>query len=160
MALSESMQVKHNTSTEVEILEHLRRVDSLFVPTLSSRVTLGEYSRKLRAFGETIELWSGASIVGLVAGYVNGNGSRSFLSSVSIESQLWGQGWGRRLLIDLIDLSRSVQSDSLDLEVSESSFQAVSMYRSLGFTVENRTPEGMYLMSLNLRFEVAISYEC
>ena len=158
--MSESMQVKHNTSTEVEILEHLRRVDSLFVPTLSSRVTLGEYSRKLRAFGETIELWSGASIVGLVAGYVNGNGSRSFLSSVSIESQLWGQGWGRRLLIDLIDLSRSVQSDSLDLEVSESSFQAVSMYRSLGFTVENRTPEGMYLMSLNLRFEVAISYEC
>ena len=70
------VDLRMNVANALEIANFLRQCDQQFVPPLSSRVEIADYSSKIALSGERFEAWSGPSLVGLVAAYCNDAGRR------------------------------------------------------------------------------------
>ena len=126
------MRITANESALEEILDHLERCDSQFLPALSERVDILSYAAKIRANALTFEAWDGSELVGLVAAYVDRINASCFITSVSVL-----RGWGRRgiataLLEALVSQTRSLNIETVTLEVSKRS-AALALYRKLRF---------------------------
>lgn len=122
-------------ATAGEIQTHLEQCDGEFVPRLSSKVDIGQYASKLRAFARTFEAWSGTALVGLVAAYMNDRAtSCAFISSVSVAAELANRGVASTLLDQCLNRARQEGMDVVRLEVNPESHSAIRRYRHLGFS--------------------------
>ena len=107
-----------NQASAEQVAEHLALCDPHFVPPLAERVDIGVYAAKLVSTGIRFEAWSGATMVALVAGYVNDRDKQSaYVTSVSVLSNWTGQGIGSRLLNRCISHARAIGMRQVRLEV-------------------------------------------
>jgi ribosomal-protein-alanine N-acetyltransferase len=133
-----------NTGKAADILQHLQSCDESFVPPLSSRVDLQDYTRKIVGNAARFEAWSDDIIVGLVALYCNAPDRQvAYLSNVSVLPHAMGQGLGKRLMQEAIVHASRLDFDQMALEVSPGSAAAIALYRGLGF--QDSGPERMTL---------------
>ena len=139
-----------NVASEIQIKEHLSRCDHYYIPPLSDRVNLSEYSQKIFVNARRFEAWLGEHLIGLVAAYFSeGPHGAVFITNVSIEPQCLRSGIASKLM----EMCRSNASAEgrgvISLEVYETNEPAVGFYKKLGFE-EVSSNDGLMSMTKNL----------
>jgi ribosomal protein S18 acetylase RimI-like enzyme len=136
-----------NRATVTQIAAHLRACDDTFVPPLSERVDIDDYSYKIANKAERFEVWIDGDLIGLVAAYCNDSeGDLAFITSVSVLMGWQGQGLASRLVAHCIDHVRGLGFARIELEVNELNRAALSLYEKHGFSANRANgAANMYL---------------
>jgi len=130
-----------------EIAQHLRICDLQFIPVLSSRVDIDEYSKKIDEFAVTFEAWFGEQLVGLVAVYRNAELSEAFITSVSTIPGFRNMGIGYDLLSEVIEFCGSSNISRIDLEVHNHANAVILLYEKVGFRRSSLAEDGVMKMN-------------
>lgn len=69
-------------------------------------------------------------------------GLEAYLQELYVVPSLRGQGIGRALLTEAIELSRERGADGIDLNTGETDTAARALYESMGFTNREGSPDG------------------
>ena len=57
----------------------------------------------------------------------------------------WGQGLGKKILIELISFAKKAGYETLELEVAASNTTAIALYKKMGFVVYGERPQSLKL---------------
>ena len=125
-----------NQATALQIEQHLQDCDTSFIPSLSSRVAISDYAKKIKDNAMRFEAWSDGVLVGLVAAYCN-NTERAFITSVSVLPGSKRNGIAKTLLQQCIAHLRSLHIGQVCLEVGTDNVAAKTMYERFGFTASS-----------------------
>ncbi|WP_417237398.1 GNAT family N-acetyltransferase [Bizionia paragorgiae] len=147
------VKFSENEASKTEILEHLIICDSLFIPRLSSRVSLEAYATKLNELATNYEAWENKKLIGLIAIYLSKENKKEiYISNVSIDPAYKRKGIATKLFNLLL---KNVSIDDfciLKLEVGKLNISAITFYKKLGF-IEESTNDSIINMNLNLKSE-------
>lgn len=135
---------------EKTIFEHLKKCDKNFIPPLSHRICLQEYSKKLADKATIVCAKNSDRIVGMIATYINPNEKSGFISNVSIEKPYVGRGIASILMNKLITYSIEINLNKLILEVHCENSNAMRLYKKFNFTPEKQIND-IILMQKNIR---------
>jgi len=128
------IEFRVNQATRRELAEHLRACDADFVPPLSGRVDMEEYSGRIATCAIRFEAWSGGQLVGLVAAYCNDPaGIAAYVTSVSVLRNFTGHGIGAQLLKRCVAHARLQKMRKIGLEVFRGNTVAIRLYEKCGF---------------------------
>lgn len=142
------VEIKLDSATAVQIVDHLEVCDKAFFHSLSQRVDVKKYAEKIIANAKRFEAWVDGELGGLVAIYCNETDQRSaFITNVSVSSVLNGRGIGSGLLRRCINHTGASGFECISLEVEGSNKAAISLYEKFGFTTQSEQ-EGRVKMSL------------
>ena len=145
------MEFKENTSSQEQILQHLKACDPEFIRELSSRVDLEGYSQKLEEKSFRHEAWQGSELVGLFAVYHNHDPAGfDFVTNVSVSLNAEGQGIATELLCRTINKAKAGGSAELRLEVKDGNTVALRLYDKAGFTRQSEPKNNYVMLSLKL----------
>lgn len=127
-------QVK--AASQEGIYLHLKECDNNFIPPLSQKVDLHEYSKKLAEKAVTFEAWKGKALIGLVAAYFNDAESGSgFITNVSVTENYCDKGLASRLMSNCIEYAIQHNINNITLEVSNYNNEAIRLYKKFHFTI-------------------------
>jgi ribosomal protein S18 acetylase RimI-like enzyme len=144
--------IQTDTSDFRDIEKHLFECDSRFIPSLSSRVNLSDYAKKMAKLADRFEAWEEERLVGLVTAYIrNSDKIEGFISSVSVCDDFQGRGVGSILMQRCIASAFAYGLAELSLEVSEQDMKASAFYVKLGFQSVGTGKSGYVKMSLPLK---------
>jgi len=122
------------TASFEEIYDHLELCDSSFMPALSSRVNLADYSKKIFEKGISIEAWHGEILVGMINMYLNDvKNGLGFITNVSVLKEYRGHGIASTLLKICLMQAGNRGFNRVRLEVSSENSAAKRMYLRAGF---------------------------
>ncbi len=139
-----NLTVKQATARDIR--DHLLKCDNSFVPPLSSRVDLADYSLKLAKKAVTFEAFAGGELIGLVAAYfTKENQNEAYITNVSVISSYEGTGLPNKLMDLCMEYAKEQKFASIVLEVSVSNRRAIRFYEKLGFKAEPEN-NGQYSM--------------
>ena len=131
---------RHNLAASPEVLAHLLLCDKEFIPKLSERVALTDYSDKLVEHAERFEAWSSGELIGLLAAYANDpNSELAYISNVSVVSTWQGQRIAANLLERCIRFLATSGYKEVRLEVGAENTPALRLYKQCGFEASIRT---------------------
>lgn len=137
---------RRNDSDACLVAAHLRACDDSFVPSLSGRVDLEGYSRKIVESAERFEAWIDGELVGLVATYCNDlRRGVAFITSVSVLPSRQGRGIASRLLVIGIDHVRSLGIGRIELEVDRGNTAAMRLYEKHGFSLGRNDERSVHM---------------
>jgi len=132
--MSELVEYDLNKASEAEIAEHLLCCDADFVPSLSSRVEINDYARKIAGKATRFEAWSGGMLVGLVAAYCNDQEKHiAYITSVSVLREWMGKGIAANLMKQCIEHAETSGMWQISLEVASDNTPAIKLYEKSGF---------------------------
>ena len=138
--MTDSVELRFNKATAIEIADHLEDIDDTFIPRLSERVEIGDYARKIAGRAERFEAWAQGKLVGLLAAYFNDtDAGTAWITSVSVIPAYRNQGLGSRLLIECVEFAKHRHFNDISLEVDRENQRAVDLYSAKGFTVVSVT---------------------
>jgi ribosomal protein S18 acetylase RimI-like enzyme len=142
-------EVRHSRdcANQQEISKHLRICDLQFIPVLSSRVDIDEYSKKIEEFAVTFEAWFAEQLVGLVAVYLNVEISKAFITSVSTIPGCRNMGIGQNLLSEAIEFCDSSNMSRIELEVNNHASAVILLYEKIGFQRSSLAENGVMRMN-------------
>lgn len=127
---------KIKTATTKDIFVHLSECNQDFIPPLTDRVNIEEYSRKLFEKSETFEAWDEHSLVGLLAAYFNdSSGYSAFITSVSVLKGFIYRGIASDLLKMCVEFANKKSFKEIRLEVNKKNIKAIGLYRKFGFSI-------------------------
>jgi ribosomal protein S18 acetylase RimI-like enzyme len=107
------------------------------VPTLSGRVDIETYSRKIASRAARFEAWSGGALVGLVAAYCNDlETGIAYITSVSVLREWTGRGVAANLMKRCVEYARASGMRQLSLEVARDNSPAIKLYEESGFIAD------------------------
>lgn len=136
--MTAAVEYRLNTASEAEIVEHLSRCDAAFVPTLSGRVEINGYAKKIASNAMRFEALVGDSLVGLVAAYCNDQDKGiAYITSVSVLREWMGNGIAACLMKQCIEHVKASGILQISLEVSRDNTPAISLYEKSGFVAGN-----------------------
>jgi len=132
--MSELVEYDLNKASEAEIAEYLLCCDADFVPSLSSRVEINDYARKIAGKATRFEAWSGGMLVGLVAAYCNDQEKHiAYITSVSVLREWMGKGIAANLMKQCIEHAETSGMWQISLEVASDNTPAIKLYEKSGF---------------------------
>lgn len=118
----------------VDLLSNLKTCDLDFFPSLSSRVSLEEYAKKLYNNSITFEAWDDNELIGMVAVYFNDlQESIGYISNVCVEDKYKGYHIASDLMKKCINYAKEHEFKSIILEVNEKSGAAIHLYHKFNF---------------------------
>jgi ribosomal-protein-alanine N-acetyltransferase len=88
---------------------------------------------------DCLVLVEGEAVVGY--GILSTGAGESHVLNVCVAPAYQGRGFGRRLVLRLLDLSRLHRSERVYLEVRPSNPRAIALYESIGFNEFGRRPK-------------------
>lgn len=144
------VEFKINQSCSSDILEHLKKCNDQFIPPLSSRVSIDEYSFKIFEKAIRFELWDGLNLIGLTAAYKNNERNSLFITNVSIEKDYSGNGLANKLIEEVINYCKTNGFKNIKLEVNIDNFKAISLYTKFNFKTEKEHNDSLFLSYTNL----------
>lgn len=122
------------SSEKERILNFFKIIDEEFIPPLSVRVKLDEYSNKLASSAVNYFLVSDGSDVAHAAFYCNDSKTNiAFISSIGVVSEFQGSGIAGHLLQKIIETCVVKRMEILRLEVDCGNLKAVKFYERHGF---------------------------
>lgn len=122
-----------NESDYLPFLKLLTKVDSDFLPTLSSRVDLDHYALKLLKVATVFGVYQQKKLVGAIAVYMNDLDSKlAYCSFIATLSDYRGQGFSKQLIETVIIELKSKKFQRLELTVRADS-PASNLYNKVGF---------------------------
>lgn len=134
--LNMNISYTENASSEGQIMGHLEQCDDRFVPSLSSRVNIQAYSRRLFRNAYRIEAWCENSLVGLLAFYIDAPApGAGYISNVSVDANLGSQGIASTLIRTCICRAEANGLSQLHLQVDHRNQPVQRLYEKHGFKV-------------------------
>lgn len=150
IATVKKYEIRHNTASLTQIVNYLQEADDHFIPSLSDKVDIEVYARKICDHAETIEAWQENTLIGLLAVYLNNvKYSSAYITSVSILKSFHGAGIAKELMDHCINLAKRLNFDEVSLEVDRENGRAISFYHKIGFSERHRNDQSIF-MSHNL----------
>jgi len=134
-----------NNSSESNIIEHLNKCDVFFIPKLSEKVNINEYSKKIYDNAMRLEAWNDKNLVGLIAFYENKKDRFMFITNVSIDIDFVGKGIAKKLMSSLIDIFNQEEYDCIYLEVDINNNKAIQLYKMFNFFIESQNNNNLKL---------------
>lgn len=129
---------KSGMADEEIILAHLLRCDHSFIPSLSSRIDIKNYAKKIHQMAKNFEAWESGDLIGLVSIYCNTpNRVGAFITNVSVLPGWQGLGVATRLLKNCVAHSRALGFERVELEVDIHNTNALQLYIKLGFMAKD-----------------------
>ncbi len=138
---------KTNTASKEAIYSHLKKCDKLFIPHLSKRVNLEQYSDKLSSKAITFEAWKEEELVGLIAAYLNKEGNFVFISNISVIKKESGKGIASKLLNLCVEDAKKKKLKEIKLEVASKNKIALNFYKKNKFD-QITEKDGLVIMHL------------
>jgi len=133
--MTNTVEMKVNAASAALIAAHLRRCDDDFIPRLTDRVEIDEYSGKIAERATRFEAWSNGLLVGLVAAYFNPDRQTAFITTVSVDPEHRKHGLAFRLLGQCLAYAQERGDAQVVLEVDSDNGRAIDLYKELGFTM-------------------------
>ncbi|PIY97322.1 MAG: GNAT family N-acetyltransferase [Candidatus Kerfeldbacteria bacterium CG_4_10_14_0_8_um_filter_42_10] len=142
-----NLEYKSKTATEAEIYTHLKECDDNFIPPLSEKVDVQEYSKKLYGKSVTFEAWSKNILAGLVAAYFNDPKNQTgYITNVSLIKDYSGRGIASRLIEDCIQYAKQNKFREIRLEVNKDNGPAIHLYKKYGFIEYEKNDNSLFMM--------------
>lgn len=140
-----TIEYKINQSSNLDVLQHLHNCDDNFIPKLSNKVNLKDYSNKIFENAVRIEAWISNDLIGLIAVYQNIIKHEMFITNVSIEKKYTGNGIANQLMIQLLILFNSQDFNKIKLEVDVNNKIAINLYTKYNFKLESQNANSLTL---------------
>ena len=140
-----TIEYKINQSSNLDILQHLNNCDDNFIPKLSSKVNLKDYSNKIFENAVRIEAWISNDLIGLIAVYQIIIKQELFITNVSIEKKYTGNGIANQLMNQLLILFNSQDFNKIKLEVEINNKIAINLYTKYNFKLESQNANSLTL---------------
>lgn len=131
--MTNTLDFRRNYADQNVLSMHLKCCDNFYVPRLSNRVNIEDYSTKIHCQAERFEAWCKQELIGLVVVYCNKKNRTAFLTNVSVVPKWQKQKIAIQLLGHCFDYLRFNRFNYLKLEVDELNQPAFSLYLKLGF---------------------------
>lgn len=147
------MKINHityctNQSNYDNILEHLKEVDSSFIPKLSSTISLNDYSEKLYKFSERFECWNFNKLIGLIAVYFNYQETPfTYITNVSVCKEYMGCGVAKKLMKSVFCASKNRNITRIDLHVNKSNKKAIAFYEKQHFKIKSEFEDSILMIA-------------
>ena len=120
--------------------------DNDFKPTLSKRVNIHDYCKKLLKNSELISYHSNQKLEGVVAIYCNDYENHlAYISSICVKPQSRGKKIGDKLLDSAIIHAKKQGMRALKLEVGKENIIAISLYRKKGFSIVEEAKNTVFM---------------
>ncbi len=124
------------TATYADVVEHLLKCDDDFIPKLSEKVDITDYSKKIIQNSITFEAWQNDELIGLVAAYFNDTETKTgFITNVSILKKNFGTGIATALLAMCQKYAIANNFKKIKLEVFSNNLNAVKLYKKNNFYI-------------------------
>ena len=121
-----------------QLLSFLEEVDDYFTPTLSSRVNLSDYSRKLSKQATNFVAIEDDKIVGLSSCYFNKAPEMSFGTYLCVKKEFQKDGGiGIKLISDTIDYCEQNGSKGFWCAIRKTNKPLRKLYKILGFSIRS-----------------------
>lgn len=149
-----SIRYSKNESNATQIIEHLLVCDSTFIPRLSDRVSIDEYSHKIFSRAQRYEAWARNELVGLVAAYHDTQDKKSaFITNVSVIPAWRNQQIAKNIMINLVADLKKYEFISATLKVYKRNTIAFEFYSSLDFhLIQAESNESEFYMRLEISY--------
>lgn len=145
------IEYKIKTADHKEVELHLTQCDNDFIPLLSKRVNINDYSKKIADNAITFEAWKGDKLIGLIATYFNNaENQTAYITSVSVLKEQMGLGIASELLKKCIEFAKQKNYKKINLEVNIGNKPAISFYKKFNF-IEIGTKEDSLIMQLQTK---------
>ena len=152
--LSSDLTVRHLKKTEeILLVDHLIACDLSFGISLSSRVNVGEYAKKMLANGINFGAFYHADeLVGHLGGYLSETDSTFFVSNVSVSPMYRRSGIASELMTQAKDELLLLKVEIIELQVHPEQLAAVKLYKKHGFISKGESGQnGDLLLRANLQ---------
>lgn len=118
----------------IDLLSNLKTCDLDFFPSLSSRVSLEDYAKKLYNNSITFEAWDENELIGMIAVYFNDlTESIGYISNVCVEDKYKGYHIASDLMQKCIKYAKEHEFKNIVLEVNKKSKAAIHLYHKFNF---------------------------
>lgn len=125
---------KEKTASLHQVITHLTKCSSNFIPPLIQTTDIASYSKKIVENSITFEAWVNNELTGLIAAYFNDEKNLiGFITNVSTLKEYGGRGIASQLLRNCIQYGVLKQFKSICLEVNFHNKNAVHLYNKYGF---------------------------
>ena len=119
------------------VIEYLKKVDTLFPIALSKKINIREYCIKLYEHGKIILAKIENNIVGLIAGYMNDiKYNNSYISIIVVSPKFQENRIGYKLLSIFYMLAKNSGMKKIILDVAQKNEKAISFYKKNGFNID------------------------
>ena len=135
---------------ERKIYLYLLKSDNDFIPKLSQKVNLKDYSKKLFYNSYIMSVYNDDELIGFNCFYENNTNNKiGYLSIIHISSPFRGKGIFKVLMNRMISYLKSKDFKILRLEVANQNLYAKQVYKRFGFIKEEIVDAGI-IMKLEL----------
>ncbi|HRY48632.1 MAG TPA: GNAT family N-acetyltransferase [Candidatus Paceibacterota bacterium] len=133
-----------------DIAALLQEVDDEFVPSLSSRINVGQYAEKIARKATVFCIYDEGILCAFASVYCNDTEhKRAYLTMIAVGKRYQGKKIGVNLLKSSIQHLRGIGISTLHLEVYKNNNRAIDLYKKVGFDIMDET-ENSYFMRLQI----------
>lgn len=141
-----NIEYKIGVGSQNEIYLHLLDCDKFFIPKLSEKVNISEYSEKIFNKAINIEAWDNERLIGLVSMYINEEDtSFGYITNVSIINEYKNRGIASKLTKKCIKYSKDINLNWISLKVDTKNVSAVNLYNKFNFMEEKHKNSSSFL---------------
>lgn len=141
-----NIEYKIGVGSQNEIYLHLLDCDKFFIPKLSEKVNISEYSEKIFNKAINFEAWDNERLIGLVSMYINEEDtSFGYITNVSIINGDKNRGIASNLLKKCIKYSKDINLNWISLKVDTKNVSAVNLYNKFNFMEEKHKNSSSFL---------------
>lgn len=128
-----------------QVSRHFLCCDDDFKPSLSGRVDIETYAKKIVNNAICFEAWSDDVLIGLVAVYCRNK--QAYVTNVSVLHNWAGKGIAANLMKESVSYIKGLGGMKISLQVSVDNISALNLYKKIGFTIINISGE---IIDMNL----------
>ena len=122
--------------SQKEISAFLNKVNYLFIPSLSSRLDINEYSQQLSEKATHFTVYKGNKLLAFLACYFNNQQTKiGYITTLSTLAEYKGIGLGSQLIDEVIKYGKANNFKEIKLEVHKDNLVALNFYKRKGFFV-------------------------
>ena len=141
---------KIKIASEKEICQHLKECDGNFFPSLSERINIENYSKKIATKSITFEAWIENILVGLVAIYMDSSSHSAFITNVSVLKKYMGNKIAAELTSRCLEYVKQNNFKEIQLEVHKDNGNAIGLYKKFNF-IKNGSKGNIDIMRLEIK---------
>jgi len=147
-----NIEYKIGVGSQNEIYLHLLDCDKFFIPKLSEKVNISEYSEKIFNKAINFEAWDNERLIGLVSMYINEEDtSFGYITDISIINEYKNRGIASNLLKKWIKYSKDINLNWISLKVDTKNVSAVNLYNKFNFMEEkHKNSSSFFKVRINL----------
>ena len=131
------------------IVDFLQQIDNDYTPSLSTKISLQDYSEKIKTLGHVIIDPCKDFIHGIAVIYCNDSETqKAYIPLVGVSKEFSGQGVAKRIVKELIYFAKYKNFKVIGIHSNKS--VSIKIYQSLGFVVVGNPQDGRYYMELEI----------